>query len=75
MADPQDKSAFVDDHGREVVNMLITMLVVAILIPLVIPIPFVILWVIIMVINLIRGAVAASNGQYFRYPMILRFIS
>jgi len=71
----KDKSAFVDDHGREVVNMLITMLVFSILTVLVIPIPFVIIWVIIMVINLIRGAVAASNGQYFRYPMILRFIS
>ena len=71
----KDKSAFVDDHGREVVNMLISMLVFSILTVLVIPIPFVILWVIVMVVNLIRGAVAASNGQYFRYPMILRFIS
>jgi uncharacterized Tic20 family protein len=71
----KDKSAFVDDHGREVVNLLISMIVFAATVITVITIPFVIAWVIAMAVNLIRGAVAASNGQYFRYPMILRFIS
>ena len=71
----KDKSAFVDDHGREVVNLLISMVVFAATVITVVTIPFVIAWVITMVINLIRGAIAASNGQYFRYPMIIRFIS
>ena len=32
-------------------------------------------WHIVIIIAQVRGAVAASNGQYFRYPMIIRFIS
>ncbi|UCD75571.1 MAG: DUF4870 domain-containing protein [Phycisphaerales bacterium] len=71
----RDKSAFVDDHGREVVNMLLTGLILCLLTLTFIAIPFVIAWVIVMIVNMIRGAVAASNGEYFRYPMIIRFLS
>ena len=71
----KDKSSYVDDHGREVVNMLLTGLVVSLLTFTVIAIPFIIAWVIVMMINMVRGAITASNGEYFRYPMIIRFIS
>jgi uncharacterized Tic20 family protein len=71
----KDKSAFVDDHGREVVNLLISAVVFAASSIFVITAPFVVIWVVMMLVNLIRGAIAASNGEYFRYPMIIRFIS
>jgi uncharacterized Tic20 family protein len=71
----KDKSAFVDDHGREVVNMLLTMIIFAFATVTIIAVPFVLIWVVVMLVNLIRGAIAASNGEYFRYPMIIRFIS
>ncbi len=32
-------------------------------------------WVVVAIIALVRGAVAASNGEYFRYPMTIRFIN
>ena len=32
-------------------------------------------WVVITLINLIRGATAAGSGEYFRYPMVIRFLS
>ncbi len=72
----RDRSPFNDDHGREVVNMSITgviVLGVGMLTGigmLVLPI-----WLIIILIGLIRGAVAASNGEYFRYPMTIRFLT
>ena len=72
----KDESAFNDDHGREVINfgisffvlhlILIVTLIGAILIP--------VLWIVALV-NIIRGAVAASSGEYFRYPMTFRFLS
>ena len=71
----KDKSAFVDDHGREVVNLLITAVVFGFATMTIIAVPFVLIWVVMMLVNLIRGAIAASNGEYFRYPMIIRFIS
>ena len=71
----KDRSAYVDDHGREVVNMLITGLIVTLLNFTLIAIPFTIAWTIVIAINMIRGAVAASNGEYFRYPVVIRFIS
>ena len=71
----RDRSPFIDDHGREVVNMSITGVIVLVvgmvtgIGMLIVPI-----WVIIALIGVIRGAVAASNGEYFRYPMTIRFL-
>ena len=72
----RNASAFNDDHGREVLNMSITggcLLALAMLtgIGFLAWIP----WAIVAFIGIIRGAVAASNGEYFRYPMTIRFIS
>ncbi len=72
----RQSSAFVDDHGREVLNMSITG-VVLFLLGMVTGIGMIawLVWVIVTIIALIRGAVAASNGEYFRYPMTIRFIN
>ncbi len=73
----RDSSAFIDDHGREVMNMSITGVLLFLLglltggIGMILWIP----WAIVTLIALIRGAVAASNGEYFRYPMTIRFLS
>ena len=72
----KQESAYVDDHGREMMNVFLTGLV---LVPVcaitIIGIPVAIAWVIITFIGFIRGAVAASRGEYFRYPMTMRFLS
>jgi len=71
----RNESAFNDDHGREVLNMSITgacLLALAMLtgIGFLLWIP----WAIVAFIGVIRGAVAASKGEYFRYPMTFRFL-
>ena len=72
----KQESAFVDDHGRELMNVFLTGLI---LIPVcavtIIGIPLAIGWAITTFIGFIRGAVAASRGEYFRYPMTMRFLS
>ncbi len=71
----RDKSAYVDDHGREMVNVLLSfalytlVLTITIVGLLALPVLYV-----IGVINVVRGAVAASRGEYFRYPMTIRFL-
>ncbi len=71
----RDRSTFIDDHGREVVNMSITGVIV-LGVGMVTGIGMLVLpiWLIIILIGLIRGAVAASNGEYFRYPMTIRLL-
>ena len=71
----KDTSPFSDDHGKEVVNMSITGAIVTMLawVPVIgwfgAPI-----WMIVAIISVIRGSVAASNGEYFRYPLTIRFV-
>ncbi len=69
-------SAFDDDHGREVINFGISFLlwhvVLAITIVGLVLIP--VIWI-VAIVNNIRGAIAAGRGEYFRYPMTIRFLS
>ncbi len=71
----KDESVFSDDHGREAVNFGISFIlwniVLALTIVGIILLP--VLWVVGFV-NLIRGAMAAGRGEYFRYPVTIRFL-
>lgn len=72
----RDASTFNDDHGREVVNVAITgafLFVIGLITGLGMLVWLV--WCVITVINIVRGSIAASNGEYFRYPMVIRFLS
>ena len=72
----KDESVFCDDHGREVINFYISQLIVIIILACsVVGWPLLIVWPFVVLVNLIRGAVAAGNGEYFRYPMTFRFIN
>ena len=72
----RDTSPFVDDHGREVVNMSITgtALFIAGIVTAGILVPVWLVWAIVTLIAVIRGAIAANNGEFFRYPMTIRFL-
>ncbi len=71
----KDQSGFVDDHGRETINALISfflynlVLVITIIGIFALPVLYV-----VGAVNLVRGAVAASRGDFFRYPMTMRFL-
>lgn len=74
----REGSVFADDHGREVVNFQISLMIYSCVLGVLgfLILPLIVLGVIFVVgiISLIRGAVAASRGEIFRYPMCLRFI-
>ena len=65
----RSKSEFINDHGREVINFGLSMILFSFA---VITIPFII---IILLVNTIRAAKASHRGEYFRYPITLRFLS
>lgn len=69
---------FVDEQGKEAVNFQLTMLIVfvvsLILSCVLIGIPMLIALGIIEIVAPIVGAINASNGQHFRYPLTIRFI-
>ena len=72
----KQESTFIDDHGREMMNVFLTALVlVPVCMITVIGIPLAIAWVVTTFIGFIRGAMAANRGEYFRYPMTIRFLS
>ncbi len=74
----RDRSALVDDHGREVLNYQITFILYWIacfilsfaIIGLVLFLPL----YIVTLVALIKGANAAQRGELYRYPMCLRFV-
>ena len=74
----KDKSAFVDYHGKEALNFQITIaLATAVsLLLMFILIGFVLIWVvgIVWLIFTIIAGIKANNGEYYRYPITIRFI-
>ncbi|MHC4910458.1 MAG: DUF4870 domain-containing protein [Planctomycetota bacterium] len=75
----KDGSPFVDDHGKEALNFQITVLIASIVSAvLAIVVIGVFLLLAIAICNLvfcILAAVAASNGEFYRYPMTIRLLS
>lgn len=78
-------SPFLDDHGREAVNFQISLLIYtlafglfmvatlgigAILMPV-----FVVAMLALRLVGCVRGSMAANRGEYYRYPMCMRFLS
>ena len=71
----KDESPFVDDHGREMLNALLSFVVyhIVLFLSLIGIIALPVLYI-VAVVNLIRGASSAGRGDYFRYPMTIRFL-
>lgn len=74
----KDKSAFVDDQGKEALNFQITMLfahiISVILIFLIIGIFLLIALAVLNLVLCIVAAVRANKGEYYRYPFNIRLV-
>lgn len=73
----QDKE--IDEHGRNIMNFMISMLIYTVLlIPLcflIIGIPFLVLLSILEIVFVIIAVIKAANGEYWRYPLSITFMS
>ena len=74
----KDHSDVVDQHGKSVLNWIISsmiyMVISAILIFVLIGIPLIFVVAICTLIFSILGAVKASNGEFYKYPLTITFI-
>ena len=74
----KDEYEFVNEQGKEVLNFQITwsiifaisLMLILIGIGVLMLVGFGIAWLILVIV----GAVAASNGQYYKYPLTIRFL-
>ena len=81
----KEESPFLDDHGREAVNFQITLIIYSILfIILAVPITLLTCGVgallaflpaVLGLIGMIKAAIAAHKGEFYRYPMTFRFFN
>ena len=72
----RDRSVFMNDHGREHLNFLISFVLLHVLLTItIIGIALLpVLWI-VGVIGIIRGAIAAGQNEYYRYPATIRLLS
>ena len=75
------RSPFLDDHGREATNFCITLaiyfvgvIVVGVVTMGVLAPPAMLALAALCVVGSVRGALAANRGEFYRYPMTIRFI-
>lgn len=73
----REKSTFVNDHGAEAANLVITGAIATLALGLIPVAGWVVLvaWYIVAGISVVRGALAANRGEFFRYPMVVRVLS
>ncbi len=72
----RQQSVFDDDHGREIINFVLSFLLWYLVTA--VTVVGIVFWPVLLVVALvscIRGAIAAGSGEYFRYPMTIRFLS
>lgn len=75
----KEEDPFIDYHGKEALNFNISFMIYGIVAGLLILLaiglvllPIVLItWVVLVII----GAVRASNGEYYRYPMTIRLVN
>jgi uncharacterized protein len=76
----KEESPFLDDHGREAINFQISLMLISLLL---IPVGFLtcgaafFLYIplyVLAIIGMIQAAIAANRGEFYRYPMTMRFL-
>lgn len=74
----KDEYPFVDHHGKEALNFNISMTIYAAISALlgIILIGFILLAVLLVldIVYIIRATIEANKGEYYRYPLTIRFI-
>ncbi|NNF42061.1 MAG: DUF4870 domain-containing protein [Phycisphaerales bacterium] len=75
----RESHPFIDEHGKEAVNFQLTMMIAfivsALLVFVVIGLLLLPLLAILNVVLTIIAGLKASNGEHYRYPMTIRFLS
>jgi len=74
----KDEYAFVDDQGKEALNFQISIMIYSvvsgILVLAIVGIPLLIAVFIFDIVMTVIAAIKANGGEYYRYPLTIRFV-
>jgi uncharacterized Tic20 family protein len=74
----RNESPFIDDHGREAMNFQISMIIYMVasfvLVFCGIGVVLAVAVYVVGLVGMIMAAMAAHRGEYFRYPVTIRFL-
>ncbi len=72
------ESEYIDYHGKEVINFQISIMILAFISVLtmfiLIGIPLIVVTLFACILLPVLGAIAANNGERYKYPFIFRFV-
>ena len=71
----KDNNAEVDRHGKNILNFNISYAIYSLALTIIIiGIPLLIVLFVIYVVVLVMAAIKANNGEYWEYPLTIKFI-
>ena len=71
----KEESEFIDDQGKEALNFNITLLIIHLGLGLITCGLAIFITAPLGIVFSVLGAMAANRGEYYRYPMCIRFIT
>ncbi len=73
----REKGGFVEQHAKEVLNFGITWTIPLIISSITCCFNFFLSWIVVLIVAVfcIIGAIKASKGEFYKYPMCLRLVN
>ena len=70
----KDNNAEVDRHGKNILNLIISYAIYAAVMTItIIGIPLLLVLLIVLIVIVVKAAIKASNGEYWEYPLTIKF--
>ncbi len=70
----KENSAEVDRHGKNILNLIVSYAIYAAVLAItIIGIPLVLVLLVVLIVVVIKASIKASNGEYWEYPLTIKF--
>ena len=70
----KDNSAEVDKHGKNILNLIVSYAIYAAVLTItIIGIPLLLVLLLVLIVIVIKASIKASNGEYWEYPLTIKF--
>ncbi|NLZ95181.1 MAG: DUF4870 domain-containing protein [Bacteroidales bacterium] len=70
----KENSAEVDRHGKNILNLILSFAIYGVALTItILGIPLLLVLLVILIVVIIKASVKASNGEYWEYPLTIKF--
>lgn len=70
----KENNAEVDKHGKNIMNLIISYAIYGVALAItIIGIPLLLVLLVILIVVVIKASIKASNGEYWEYPLTIKF--